>query len=203
MGAVSYAIFPPPEPLSRRLSLSAFIEQHQNLCDTVGNRIIKLERLQSYQEPKNASFEAFVGGDYQRSINLIPQMRAEEAESYTRLFRRGVQFIRIRAVELPLSEYLKWELQTYAVSARYGETILLGDITNEPIDGALNQASDFILYDDRHVFVHDYSSEGLLSGGWLIEDVDYIAKCRDIARQFLAISVPLAVFENKVQAFPF
>ena len=160
----------------------------------VQRRIFKLERLQNYIENDDESWREFQSGNIRRSIELMPGLRAADAQYDIDFFRRGLQFLRVRAVESPLSPYLSWEFQTYVISAQYGETILVTDLTNADRNGPLWNARDFLLFDSFAVLVHDYDPDGLLCGGWVCQDEAFTKRCTDIASQFTSVSVPLAVF---------
>jgi hypothetical protein len=183
--------------VSKMLSVDEFYTAYLNLCKRTNDRIFKLERIQSYQEPDNASYIEFSLGNIEHAVKLLPDVRAIQAEHYTDLFRRGLQFIRVRAVEFPLSKYLEWEFKGYPINAKYGETILIADITSEPISSALRESSDFMLFDSFAILIHDYNAEGILSGGWLCEDKNLIMDYQELADIFISKSVPLAVFERQ------
>jgi hypothetical protein len=179
------------------VSLDQFFSAYNAFSRQVRRRIFKLERLQNYLEPDNESWREFRAGNIQRSLELIPQIRAKEADSDVEFFRRGLQFLRVRTVELPLSPYIEWEFEFHAISAQYGETILVSNLTDVDRKGVLWGASDFLLFDSFAVLVHDYNSDGLLRGGWVCQEGSAISHYTDLANQFISISVPLAVFMVK------
>ncbi|MGH3373433.1 MAG: DUF6879 family protein [Actinoallomurus sp.] len=83
----------------------------------------KLERRQVFQEPDVPSWVAMAGGDRERSLKLADGMRAGTAEHQRRLDAQGIVQRRIRVVELPLSDYLRWELYVLRIRADLGERI--------------------------------------------------------------------------------
>lgn len=190
---ISHQQFPPLDP-GDHVSVDGFVAAYHKFSVQVRHSIFKLERLQAYQEPTNESWHKFVAGNLEDSLRLIPQIRAADAQEDIAFFRRGLHFDRVRAVELPLSPYLKWELEFYKISAQYGETILITDITNADRYGSFWNSRDFLLFDSLAVLVHDYDVDGLLNGGWICRDKSFIDKCSDLAHEFVSASVPLGVF---------
>jgi hypothetical protein len=190
--------FPLPHSLppgtAEHVNLEGFTSAFSTFSANVQRRIFKLERLQSYVESDDESWREFQSGNIQRSLKLMPTLRAAEARYDIEFFRRGLQFLRMRAVELPLSPYLNWEFQSYIISAQYGETILVADVTNSDRNGALWNATDFLLFDSFAVLVHDYDSDGCLHGGWVCQDQASVKHYADLASQYTSVSVPLAVF---------
>jgi len=184
----------PSLPASDHISVDQFFSEYNRFSAQVRCRVFKLERLQNYMEPDNESWREFQVGNIKRSLELIPMIRAKEAEYDVEFFKRGLQFLRVRAVELPLSPYIEWELQFHAFSAQYGETILVSDLTYTDRGSMLWNARDFLLFDSFAVLVHDYNPDGLLVGGWVCQGEAIVRHYSDLARDFTSISVPLAVF---------
>ncbi len=189
----------PLEPADH-VTVDEFASAFDNFSAKVQRRIFKLERLQNYIEQDNESWREFRSGNIQRSLELMPTIRAREAQFDIDFFRRGLQFLRMRAVESPLSSYVDWEFHSYPISAQYGETILVADITNADRNGPLWNARDFLLFDSFAVLVHDYDPDGLLHGGWVCQDAALIKRCTDLAHRFTSVSVPLAVFMANQQS---
>jgi hypothetical protein len=176
------------------VSLGEFFQAFNDFSVSVQTRIFKLERLQYYIETGNESWQEFEGGNVRRSLELMRNIRATEAQFDIDFFRRGLQFLRVRAIELPLSPYVEWELQSHIISAQYGETILVADLTNAQRNRILWNSRDFLLFDSNAALVHDYAPDGALRGGWISQDQDFLRRCTDLAAAFLSSSVPLAVF---------
>jgi hypothetical protein len=100
-------------------------------------------------------------------------------------------------VELPLSDYLRWEFETYKISAKYGERILVADITNDRDNSIAKQSVDFNMFDTYAVLIPTYDSGGLLNGALLIDRVEYVQQFAKFAREMIARSEPLAMFERE------
>ncbi|WP_329246744.1 hypothetical protein OG417_52265 [Actinoallomurus sp. NBC_01490] len=83
----------------------------------------KLEHRQVFQEPDVPSWAALADGDRERSLALADEMRTGIAEHQRRLDAHGIVQRRIRVVELPLSDYLWWELYILRIRADPGARI--------------------------------------------------------------------------------
>lgn len=83
----------------------------------------KLERRQHFREPGDASWEAFVRGDWQEALRLIEAQRAGLLDLSRLAARHRCRLLRVRVVEVPLTPYLQWELHLLRVRAECGELI--------------------------------------------------------------------------------
>ena len=82
--------------------------------------IWKLERSQTFREPDDPSWHAFVSGDWRRALELLEQDReAVHAEARSNR-RQGLKIRRVRVVEHPLTPYLQWELHALRMLAEEG-----------------------------------------------------------------------------------
>lgn len=179
------------------LTLENFIGEFTRLFATLKSSFHKLECMQSYQEPGVPSFEALQRGDVDLAHRLISDHIAKEEEWFTSCLQKGVEQVRLRLVQVPLTRYLDWEFKTYQHTARWGQRIGICDITNNSQDSLLNQASDFLIFDNSTVLAHDYSKEGLLKGAWLIDDSASVSKYNNLFDMIRQKSIPLAAFERK------
>ncbi|WP_344488794.1 DUF6879 family protein [Nonomuraea monospora] len=75
------------------------------------------------------------------------------------LVPRGVRMRRAHVVELPLSEYVRWEMESYRRNAEFGEEIRLIEAERVP-EGVPDV--DFWLFDESVVVLMRYSEEGEL-----------------------------------------
>jgi hypothetical protein len=138
----------------------------------------KLERRQVFQEPDVPSWAAMAEGDRERSRALADEMRAGIAEHQRRLDVRGIVQRRIRVVELPLSDYLWWELYVLRIRADLGERIRVLPAsavasweTSVPLPEVL-PLGEQITYQVR------YDQQGIVTGAKLLADPEVTAACR-------------------------
>lgn len=157
--------------------------------------VFKLERRQLYQEPDNPSYVAFASNDWERAMALLPEVAHEEG------LRLPIppwrHFVRTRALVNPLSDYLRWETRLYDFNALYGEHIVIVDLSDERRDTVLWHADDFVLFEDRVAFIHDYDSAGVLRGAWQVHDASLLVQYGRLAKAFLDRSTPLGVFRHE------
>jgi hypothetical protein len=139
----------------------------------------KLERRQVFQEPDVPSWAAMAEGDRERALLLADEMRASIAEHQCRLDARGIVQRRLRVVELPLSDYLWWELYVLRIRAGLGERIrvlLPSQVTSWETSATLPEV---IVLGGHTVYQVRYDREGIATGAKLLADPDIAAACRD------------------------
>lgn len=177
------------------IPLAEFRSHFNQLFMSMSSNFSKLERAQSYQEPGNESLAAYLKGDKREAANLLKLPIEGWDERFNYVAQANIPWTRVRLVEFPMTPYLEWEFLTYQRSARYGERILVTDITNDPKGSLAKSSSDFVMFDNRIVLAHDYGVDGILKGAWLVtrpNDVEaYIATFNDVRVR----AIPLGVFE--------
>ncbi len=184
------------EPL---IFFSHFSSAWQGLRD----KVRKLETRQSYHEPENPSYCAFLRGDFDLAITLIQESKLQdEAEIYTLCRDRNIDFIRCRPIAFPLTDYLKWEVENYKYSIEAGEKIFYCDLkdTSSVFDEFAKH--DFMVFDSSIAFIHDYDEQGLIRGGWIIKKESSIHALCALHNYILLKSDPFDLFfhiQNKVR----
>jgi hypothetical protein len=184
------ALFPPAD--ATRLTLEAFFARADVLWSSLAERVVKVERRQSYQEPGNPSYEALVAGDWERAVALAAHTHDEDKQTYAELHDKGVKFLRLRVVDRPLTDYLRWEFHHYRVTSELGEDIQivrLSDIAE--LDSCIG-LSDFLLFDHNAAMVHDYGVDGILEGGWLTTNPAHLREIDGIVASLAAAAMPFA-----------
>jgi len=178
------------------LSPEEFFAAFQGLWETLTRRFFKFEGRQTYAEPGDDSFEAFRSGDVEEARRLVAERVSAQRPLYRSATSRGVQIVRVRRYELPLSRYLcEYELCGYVTGTEYGEEVLMAEASEMDgfarLVGAAN-LPDFLLFDDRAVLVQDYDEEGRLQGAERLEDWRNIRIYVQIASMLLDQALPLA-----------
>lgn len=138
----------------------------------------KLERRQVFQEPDVPSWAALAEGDRERSLALADEMRAGIAEYQRRLDAQGIVQRRIRVVELPLSDYLWWELYVLRIRADLGERIRVlppSAVASWETSGPL---PEIILLGEQTTYQVRYDHDGIVTGAKLLADPEVTAACR-------------------------
>jgi hypothetical protein len=104
---------------------------------------VRLETLQAYSVPsERAALAAWRDGQPrpQRSVRTSPWLARMAIRSIA-----GIVFARIRIVGYPLTDYVRYQLDSYAESAACGELIAVADRAADPALDALTR--DFWLFD--------------------------------------------------------
>lgn len=179
------------------LEPAAFYQRFDAVVAASERIFFKLERLQSYDETGTPYHDAFVRGDWAEAVHLFAEQYAQYSSCDEAFNRRNMLAVRVRAVEFPLTDYVKWELRTYEQTVKFGQRILILDITGEPEDSVLRRSADFLMFDDREVLAHDYGREGNLRGVFNMTDEGHVAPYREVARLALERSVSLGAFAFK------
>lgn len=180
---------------ARRLQdAEAFFALFPSAWRSLRREVWKLETRQVYQEPGNPSWELLVEGDLAGALALIPSVRQVDVDLYNSLAERGVEFLRCRPVQLPLTSYLEWELGCYDFNAKHGEKIFFVD-RNESSELFDSYAlHDFLIFDDHLALVHDYDDKGLIRGGWEITAAEDIKRLRELYECVRQAAVPFLDF---------
>jgi hypothetical protein len=144
--------------------------------DSVRGQLLKYEGQQEYQEINNPSYDAFLRGDMPAAIALIRTSKKGDGPFYKKLATDKVDIVRVRSVKVPRSRYLDWEIENYKVSEEYGERIYF--FNYEQLRDLLetNVRHDFMIFDSRLAFIHNYDDHNVLRGGWRLQDFESICK---------------------------
>ncbi len=158
--------------------------------DAAQVRFLKVERRQWYSQSGDESFDAFVDGQYERAERLLREIVLGQEEMYASAQARGVDLVRLRLVEEPLSDYLRfYEIPSYSVSEDLGERILLASV-----DSSQDELPDCIIFDSAVMFVNAYDGVGRLIGAVEVRAKDQIEHHANLAEGLLAGGQPLAEF---------
>lgn len=137
----------------------------------------KLERRQTFQEEGDASYRAFMRGDWEEALRIEDQ--AGDALRQ-RFMRAGFEYRRVRIVELPVSPYLQWEMQALRVRAEAGEGIR---VLNADTDAIHDREEDrplpeVIIVGTAALYEVGYDRAGVHNGARRILDQKVIGECR-------------------------
>jgi hypothetical protein len=178
------------------LSLEAFVARVGDLFATSDSSFEKFERLQTFQELELPSYRAWMEGDKTESRNLYFNTMPGSAEMYKNAAKRGISCTRVRVVERPFTPYLEWEMMTYQQTAKFGERIMIRDISEPSAENEdIRAGHDFLIFDKKHVFVNDYGENGIFAGGWYIDDLQDITIYNKLFSSALAGSMLLGEYE--------
>ncbi len=183
-----------PSP-STLLSSNEFRERFLKEWHASSTRFLKVERRQNYAEPSDPSYQAFARGNFAEAHRLVAERIREQEPFYRPARARGVDLLRIRIVDQPLSSYLRdYELPSYVISAQLGERIVVtrADAIRQILDEF--RVPDFLLFDARCVLVNRHSEAGTPDGALLVDEPSLVDEYRSVAERLLASAVGLDSF---------
>ncbi len=167
------------------------------------DRFDKLERIQHFRQPEDASWRAFAAGRWADSLELSELNRPEVVAEFAEDARLGYNSYRVRVAEFPIDPYLQWEMHRFRIRVECGENIRIvgpeavarfetGGIVPELICmGSL--AMYEVLYDET----------GKLAGGRKFTDPELIASCLAEVQALYARGEDFwTFFEREVKPLP-
>jgi hypothetical protein len=126
------------------------------LWDASRHEIFRLETLPVYTVPEEEErLAAFLRGE------TLPVRTPDTSPWLRRLadtVARGVRLYRVHVVDLPLTDYLRYELASYRSSMAAGMETYIADRDRHPDLAGLTE--DFWMFDEQHVAVMRYDPEG-------------------------------------------
>ena len=161
------------------------------LWDHSRREIFRLETLPVYDVPEEAaSVAAFLRGE------TLPVRTPDTSPWLRRLadtVARGVRLYRVHIVDLPLTDYLRYELVSYRSSMAAGMETYIADRDRHPDLAGLTK--DFWMFDEQHVAVMRYDPQGHPLGPEPGDDVAKYVAGRDAAMTH-AVSLDAWLREN-------
>jgi hypothetical protein len=98
---------------------------------------------------------------------------------------------RVRFVELPMTEYTRYEFETgYPRSSAAGEEIYVIDRAEHPEFDHVRE--DFVVFDDTSVMYYRYTDDDRLTGYDYSDDRTLVAEHLALAEEVLAAATPFA-----------
>lgn len=142
------------------------------------DRFDKLERIQRFREPYDASWRAFAAGRWAESLELSEQNRTNVVAEFAEDARLGYTSHRVRVVEFPIDPYLQWEMDRFRIRVECGENIrIVGpDAVARFETGGI--APELIFMGSLAMYEVLYDENGILAGGRKFTDPELIAGCR-------------------------
>jgi hypothetical protein len=186
------------------LDLDAYMADFSENESKISDRCNKLERRQYFEEPYDPSWRAFAAGDWEESLRLDEELaRADTAEMYATYARRGIEWRRVRVVELPVTPYVQWELHGLKLRVECGEHISVipaESVSKYEID---RLASEVIILGSQVMYEVLYDKSSVLCGGRRINDQAVIQACRSEIEQLYSDGEDfIAFFKREVAHLP-
>ncbi len=91
--------------------------------------LCKLEPSRIFREPRDASWQAFMTGDWQGALDLLEKDRDATRAEARKNAAQGLEIRRVRVAELPVGPYRQWEVHALKLLADggFGLTVLTSD----------------------------------------------------------------------------
>ena len=154
--------------------------------------VAKLERRQTFREPGDPSWEAFVAGNWADAVRLIDENRDVIAKEVRE--NPGTAFRRVRVVERPYSPYLRWELYYIRHRAEAGEDIRVLDAGELRFLEGDRTVPELVVVGDSVAYEVCYDDSGNLIGARRFLDADIIGRCSEDISDLLDRSEALRDF---------
>lgn len=167
----------------------------------------KLERQESFREPRVASWAAMERGDWDTAMRLIEAMRSRRVEHQRKLDRKGITQRRIRMVGRPVTPYLQWELHALRLWAELGEQIRVRPVETVRNLERVRQLPEILVLGGesrRHPVMYEIVyHEGELAGARKFTERALIDECRaEIAALWRHGEDLLRYFDREIAALP-
>ncbi|HWE91188.1 MAG TPA: hypothetical protein VG317_17140 [Pseudonocardiaceae bacterium] len=154
----------------------------------------KLERLQTFQEPRSESWLAYARGDWEESLRLHEARRPSIVEYYRKIADHGFQTRRVRVVEKPLTPYLQWEFQLLRIRDQLGgkvRVVSAEQVARFETDGPLPEIN---VLGAEVMYRLCYDENGSQEGGIRFTDPDLIAHWRKFIQDLYSVGEDLEEF---------
>ncbi|MEK8170728.1 DUF6879 family protein [Streptomyces sp. M19] len=125
----------------------------------------KLERSQHFQEPGDASWDAFRRGDWDKALQLMESRRPALFKAVQDEEGRGNPFRRVRVVEEPLTPYMQWELNTLRVQAQSGRSVRVVHADKLTALEESQPLPEIVVLGGQVLYEVRYTPDGTLEGG--------------------------------------
>ncbi|GAA1908426.1 hypothetical protein GCM10009716_17960 [Streptomyces sodiiphilus] len=163
----------------------------------------KLERRQHFHEAGNASWKAFIQGDWSEALRLIESRREALMQFSRKAEDHGVALYRVRVVEEPLSPYVQWELNSLRVRAECGERIrLVFPQQIAPLESS-GKLPELVTLGGRTLYDIRYTASGVPDGAVRFIDPDLVESCEAVMRSLYEAGEDVASYvEREVAHLP-
>lgn len=147
------------------------------LSDSAG--FWKLENRQDFIEPDSDSWLAYARGDEAAATRHTAARQPELADYYRRIDEAGFRTHRVRVVDLPMSPYLRWEMELLSLRNKSGASIRVVHRAAVEEHETTAPLPEIAICGHRAAYILLYSSEGLLLGSTRYTEETLIRELRD------------------------
>ena len=152
--------------------------------------IFRLETLQKY----NVQEDLILFQKWKKNKLDVNSVFSAWFKNLKKTKQKGVKIQRVRVASLPISEYLKYEIDIWKYSQRYGEQIYFLDVKNfnrikKQVDFKIE---DFWMFDDEKIVLFHYRKGNLIKEELVSKDK--IKNYKDLKNMLLKHVVPMSYF---------
>ncbi|GAA2097133.1 DUF6879 family protein [Actinomadura alba] len=163
----------------------------------------KLERAQTFREPGDSSWEAFIAGDWQRALAILDGEREAIRADAERNAQSGLEIRRLRIVESPISPYLQWEVHSLRMLAEEGFDLRTLDVSQVSDLECDEQLPEVVVIGDRVLYEVRYDAQWKPIGARRIDDVGVIGQtCEEISWLYGTGEPLLQYFDREIAPLP-
>lgn len=185
------------------LDLDSYLADYHREFAQAQGVFYKLERGQTFREPGDPSWEAFIAGDWHRALELNEQDRAEARAMVRRHREQGLAAYRLRVVQEPVSAYVQWEMHFLRLLAEEGQPIAVLRAEQIAARERDRPLPEIVLLGEHVLYQVRYDAEGTPCGARRIDEPGTVAACRaDLARLFAAGEPLLDFFHREIAPLP-
>jgi hypothetical protein len=167
------------------------------------DRFDKLERLQHFREPYDASWRLFAAGRWEESLAQSERERSLVVAEFAEDARLGYVSHRVRVVELPITPYLQWEMHQFKIRVECGENLRIVGPEAVARWEAVGIVPELIFMGSLAMYEVLYDETGVLAGGRKFIDPELIASCRAEVQALHARGEDFwTFFEREVKPLP-
>jgi hypothetical protein len=157
----------------------------------------KLERKQTFKEPGDDSWEAFVDGDWGKAIRLIEGRRETLRAEGRRMADLGFGSYRVRVVAQPITAYLQWELHLLRLMSQCSDCVrVLNADMMRPFERA-GEVPEVVTLGADITYEVLYDESGVLNGAIRFADPVLTTRCREFIQHLYDIGEDIGEFFDR------
>lgn len=166
-------------------------EEWSSMFQSFKQSAYRLETLQAYAE----AGESGPFNQYLKGVLPPPNWTQEWCDMTRSHIDAGRTMRRVHIVDLPLSNYMKFEIECgYVYNDKAGEAVRLLDRKKLSPELLKITQEDFWFFDNSTVMVNDYDKTGALYQARITTDPKAVAYYSNVDRQIWDLSVPFKDF---------
>lgn len=169
------------------------LEYYGKLWGSIEHEFFKLETFQTYDISLSPGWEEFERGEIDQTRKLLRELLMGDS-SYRIIKEKNVKFYRLHIVELPLSKYLRYEIESYNISIELGEEIYF--ISKEEVFKLKMSvlAQDMLLFDEKVLILQRHNQKGEYQDSELLENKSEVQPYVLLKKKLLLAALPMNEF---------